>query len=164
MSEQAGLSYGDASDADDTSSDTEDGGGALRTFVPALRANAIAHTDCVQREARLWHVRPFGDDGQSPSPLRRTVRRRTMTKYEFARMRGLRVAQLEHGAMPLVPGVPAEPPGGNARTLTMCERIFEEEARRRRLPYIVKREYHDGKTEYIQARRLDYSRWLQYEA
>ena len=165
MSEQAGLAYGDASDGDDTSSEVEDGGGDLRYYVPALRENSIADTHCVLREARKWRVRALGEL-EPFAAGRRTVRRRTMTKYEFTRIRGMRVAQLENGALPLVQRIPDDAAGGGAgpRTRTVCEQIFDEEARRRRLPYIIKREYHDGKAEYIRAHRLDYSRWLNYES
>ena len=99
MTEQVGLSYGDASDGDDTGSDVEDGAD-LRCYVPGLRENSIADTHCELREASKWRVRKLGELGHPGG--RRTVRRRTMTKYEFTRIRSMRIAQLEEGALPLV--------------------------------------------------------------
>lgn len=157
MSEMA-VDYNNVSDGDDTGSDAEeDGCGNVRYHVPALRKNILTDVRGVLRDARR----------RDATPSDQCVRRSKMTKYEFARLRSMRIAQLENGAIPLVQHIPPindVTQWGGFPHPTIYERIFYAEALRRRLPYIIARKYHDGKTEYVRASRLDYSRWLNFQA
>ena len=137
----------DAADSDDTSSERSEEEN-LHQYVPALRHNTIVDSHCVQHDA-------------SRSSRRRRVRRRSMTKYEYIRLRSMRVAQLAHGALPLVSAIPEPTRSSERPPLSIYERVFEEEMRKRRLPYIIRRAYADGHTEHIRASELDCTRWVQ---
>ncbi len=79
-----------------------------------------------------------------------------MTKYEFVRLRGMRLTQLERGAPPLVNKyIPR-------RKHTVLESIFEQEMREKCIPYVIKRVFPDGAVQYIRAGDLDADRWLDY--
>ena len=112
---------------------------------PALRPNTIGNIDSMAYSL---------EKGQT------NIRSRpTMTRYEYVRLRGMRLTQLERGAQPLVQWY--NPPKNGS---TIFEAIFEAEMEQKRIPYIIKRVFPDGQAVYIRAKNLDAERWLTYNA
>lgn len=70
-----------------------------------------------------------------------------MTKYEYTRIRGVRLQQLASGCPPFVV-VPQH--------VTTIEEIFDLEFNEKRLPYIIKRPMPDGTFEYWKMKNLIY--------
>lgn len=70
-----------------------------------------------------------------------------MTKYEYTRIRGVRLQQLASGCPPFVV-VPQH--------VTTIEEIFDLEFNQKRLPYIIKRPMPDGTFEYWKMKNLIY--------
>lgn len=156
---------------------------SVQHAVEKYAATAAAEAEAAQTEAaadeRGEHARQRagpvqkifatrGDERENSSARPRMRRRRVMTKYEYVRLRSMRISQLANGSPPLVQSVLArnEVAGeeGAQPELSMLERVFEEEVYQKRLPYIIRRSYADGRVDYIRASELDCERWLRNDA
>ena len=77
-----------------------------------------------------------------------------MTKYEYARVRGERLQQLNSGAIPCVP---------YSRATDTNESIFVREFESGKLPFLVERKTPDGECKYIKIRQFANCRYALFE-
>jgi DNA-directed RNA polymerase subunit K/omega len=93
------------------------------------------------------HTRPAKDSDGDPNQTNDTNKNRSvlrMTKYEYARVKGVRMEQLQRGAIPCVDY------GDLDRE--SVETVFRREFVSGRMPLMVIRELPDGKSEYFKIR------------
>ena len=130
---------GSASDEDE-SMDPQDGGGGPR--VTAAGAPYQVMVD---------HGRHVEDEANQPSLEVHTSRR--MTKYEYARVKGVRMEQLQRGSIPFVPYQPTD----TAATL------FRREFVQGLLPLKVERKLPDGRSVYLRIRDFAHRDAAEYD-
>tara|TARA_Y200000002_G_scaffold360545_1_gene345894 strand:+ start:1566 stop:2459 length:894 start_codon:yes stop_codon:yes gene_type:complete len=87
-----------------------------------------------------------------------------MTKYEFARIKGLRLEQLSRGAIPYIrlehhPSLSYWVTDTNKKIFTI-EDIFEEEMHQKAVPLIVRRSTSTSKVYYFYVKDMDFSEYI----
>lgn len=90
----------------------------------------------------------------SQQDARHTETRPMMTKYEFTRVKGERLQQLNSGAIPCVP---------YTKATDTNESIFVREFESGKLPFLVERKTPDGECKYIKIRQFVNRRCASFE-
>ena len=109
--------------------------------TPKTNLNAV-------RETRPKHVAPVIDHRSLVRHLRTKethARSLRMTKYEYARLKGVRLEQLGRGAIPCVP---YDTEKDDVRS------IFRREFVEGKMPLLVRRRLPDGNAEYVRVREF----------
>lgn len=87
-----------------------------------------------------------------------------MTKYEFARIRGLRLEQLARGAIPYIQLKQHSSLScwetSTSKKIYTIEDIFEEEMRQKAVPIIVRRATPTSKTYYFYVKDMNFSEYI----
>ena len=131
---------GSASDEEDETMDLQGGGGSTSTTAPDAPFQVMVD-----------HGRHVEDEVNHPSLEVHTSRR--MTKYEYARVKGVRMEQLQRGSIPFVPYQPTD----TAATL------FRREFVQGLLPLKVERKLPDGRSVYLRIRDFAHRDAAEYD-
>lgn len=121
---------GSASDEEDATIDQQGGGGSTSTTA----------ADDAPFQVMVDHGRHVEDEVNHPSLEVHTSRR--MTKYEYARVKGVRMEQLQRGSIPFVP----------YQSTDTATTLFRREFVQGLLPLKVERKLPDGRSVYLRIR------------
>ena len=120
---------GSASDEEDDTMDLQGGGGSTSTTAADAPFQVMVD-----------HGRHVEDEVNHPSLEMHTSRR--MTKYEYARVKGVRMEQLQRGSIPFVP----------YQSTDTAATLFRREFVQGLLPLKVERKLPDGRSVYLRIR------------
>lgn len=121
--------------SDGSASDEEEPGVAATISVPSAASERPKRAQPLMDHASLMHHL------ETQPPLAQTLR---MSKYEYARVKGARLEQLQRGAVPCVAYSDAEK--------ETVETIFRREFLTGRVPLMVIRQMPDGTSQYIKVK------------